>query len=152
MSNLRWNDDDQLQVALGEALQEPPPSIIEAAKGSFAWRNIEAELAELSHDSIVDSELASAVRTELASVRYLKFETTAGNWMIELEVTPDGLVGQLWPMEPGELEVQTADEAATALVLDEDGGFAVRPTPSCAFRLYWRTANGREVLTIWANL
>lgn len=101
MSNLRWSDDDELQVALGEALQEPPRSLVEAAKGSFALWNLDAELAALSHDSV---------------------------------------------------EVQLADGGAAPLPVDEDGGFAVRPTPSCSFRLYWRAATGRKVVTDWTPL
>jgi hypothetical protein len=151
-SNLRWSDDDELQVALGEALQEPPRSLVEAAKGSFALWNLDAELAALSHDSVMDGELVSGARAELASLRYLRYGTRAGDFIIDLEVTPDGLVGQLWPEQPGELEVQLADGGAAPLPVDEDGGFAVRPTPSCSFRLYWRAATGRKVVTDWTPL
>lgn len=85
MSYLQWNDDDQLQVALGEALQDPPPSLLEAARGSYAWRTIDAELADLSHDSIMDGELVSGSRAEVATPRYLKFETSSGDLILEFE-------------------------------------------------------------------
>lgn len=55
-------------------------------------------------------------------------------------------------MNRGELELQTADGEATALALGEEGDFAVHPAPSCSFRLYWRAANGRELLTVWTSL
>jgi hypothetical protein len=150
--SLQWSDDDELQVALGEALRDPPRSVVESAKGAFAWRTIDAELADLSHDSIMDGELVAGSRAEVATPRYLKFEIPAGDVILELEVTPDGLLGQLWPAAPGELELQTANGQATALVVDDDGGFAVRPVPDGSFRLYWRAADGRQVLTIWTRL
>ena len=50
-------DDDELLVALRQAVRERqavPPEFVEAARNAFAWRNFDAELAQLSYDSARD--------------------------------------------------------------------------------------------------
>jgi hypothetical protein len=42
--------------------------------------------------------------------------------------------------------------ATTAVPVDEDGWFAIRPKPAGAFRLLFRGADGHVVLTEWATL
>ena len=41
----------------------PFPSVLAAARGSFTWRTIDAELAELAYDSALDTERLTAVRS-----------------------------------------------------------------------------------------
>ena len=50
-------DDEELLAALRQALrarQAVSPGFVEAGKGAFAWRTIDAELAQLTYDSLVD--------------------------------------------------------------------------------------------------
>jgi hypothetical protein len=155
MSQQWREDDDQLLAALGEALRSErsvPAEFIAIGEAAFSWRGIDAELAILTYDSIfegAEAELAG-VRAEQASLRYLTF--TAGEFTLEIEVTIDAVLGQLVPPGPGRVEVRTADGAVVTAVIDQGGGFTIRPVPRGSFRLYCHAANGARVLTNWLLL
>src|SRR5947208_3219487 len=99
-----FNDDDSLLAALKGAVLEAddvPPSFVEAAKASFAWHNIDAELAALTYDSSRDMLAGAATRStsEPAQLRCLTFD--ASQLSIELEILGDTLHGQLVPPQRG---------------------------------------------------
>jgi len=145
-------DDDELLAALGDALrarQEVPEWFVETGKNAYAWHNIDAELAQLTYDSLVDRERAAAVRSEAASIRALTF--TSARLSIELEVSQSSLVGQIIPPRAGTLEVHTT-AGVTSSPVDEIGCFVVDPIPSSPFRLRCRTEDGADVLTGWITL
>ena len=145
-------DDDQLLAALGDALrarQEVPEWFVETGKNAYAWHNIDAELAQLTYDSLVDREQAAAVRSETASIRALTF--TSARLSIELEVNESSLVGQIIPPRAGTLEIHTT-AGVTSSPVDEIGCFVVDPIPSSPFRLRCRTEDGADVLTGWITL
>jgi hypothetical protein len=154
-----WDDDDLL-VALRQAVRERqavPPEFVEAARNAFAWRNFDAEVAQLTYDSGRDVDRAAAVRAgpvsgraERASVRALTF--TSVHLTIELEVTEDSMLGQVVPAQPAMIRVQPRTGAETALEADEIGRFSVQPIPSGPFRLHCRTAPGVDALTGWISL
>jgi hypothetical protein len=152
LSSPWWNDDDRLLAVLGDAIRPLPRRVVESANGAYTWRHIDAELADLTYDSVLQEELVPATRTELASVRRLTFETPSRDVTIELEVTPGGLIGQLWPPWAGALEVHMVDGKILTADVDEVGGFVVRPTPSCSFRLSCLTAEHATVVTTWTTL
>ena len=57
--------DDELEAELRRlaADREPVPAeLVQAAVDAFGWRNIDAELAELVYDSLIDTDEASLVR------------------------------------------------------------------------------------------
>jgi len=148
-----WDDDDTLLAALTEAVRARrtvPPEFVEAGKSAFAWHNIDAELAQLTYDSSRDSELVASVRTESASIRALTF--SSAHLTIELEVTPDSLVGQVIPAQSAMVTVQPRSGAETVVPSDEIGLFSIRPIPPGPFRLYCRTDAGLDVLTGWITL
>jgi hypothetical protein len=145
-------DDEELLAALGEALRarrEVPEWFVETGKNAYAWHNIDAELAQLTYDSLVDRERAAAVRSEAASIRALTF--TSARLSIELEVAESSLLGQIIPPRAGTLEVHTA-AGVTSSPVDEIGCFVVEPIPSSPFRLRCRTEDGADVLTGWITL
>ena len=145
-------DDEELLAALGEAMRarrEVPEWFVETGKNAYAWRNIDAELAQLTYDSLVDREQAAAVRSEAASIRALTF--TSGRLSIELEVGEGSLLGQVIPPRAGTLEVHTT-AGVTSSPVDEIGCFVVDPIPSSPFRLRCRTEDGADVLTGWITL
>jgi hypothetical protein len=144
--------DEQLLAALGEALRarrEVPEWFVETGKNAYAWHNIDAELAQLTYDSLVDRERAAAVRSEAASIRALTFTSTRVS--IELEVAESSLIGQIIPPRAGTLEVHTT-AGVTSSPVDEIGCFVVDPIPSSPFRLRCRTEDGADVLTGWITL
>jgi len=145
-------DDEELLAALGDALrarQEVPEWFVETGKNAYAWHNIDAELAQLTYDSLVDRERAAVVRSEAASIRALTFTST--RLSIELEVGQGSLLGQIIPPRAGTLEVHTT-AGVTSSPVDEIGWFAVAPIPNSPFRLRCRTEDGADVLTGWITL
>jgi hypothetical protein len=155
MSQQWWKDDDQLLAALGAALRSEgsvPAEFIAIGKAAFSWRDIDAELASLTYDSVfegAEAELAGA-RSEPASLRYLTF--TAGELTLEIEVTVDAVLGQLVPPGTGRVEVRTADGTVVTAVIDQGGGFTIRPIPRGSFRLYCHATNDASLLTNWLML
>jgi hypothetical protein len=145
-------DDEQFLAALGEAMrarEAVPEWFVETGKNAYAWHNIDAELAQLTYDSLVDHEQAAAVRSEAASIRALTFTST--RLSIELEVAESSLLGQIIPPRAGTLEVHTT-AGVTSSPVDEIGCFVVDPIPSSPFRLRCRTEDGADVLTGWITL
>ena len=146
-----WDDDDSLAADLADALQaanDIPPQFLEAGKAAFAWRTIDADLAELTFDS---AETASrGMRAGGAAYRSLTYagrEVTIG-----LEVTTDGLHGQVAPPQAGKLEVRQRDGSSLSVDVDEVGWFQIRPRPPGMFRLHLRTARGLFIVTEWMVL
>jgi hypothetical protein len=145
-------DDDKLLAALREALsasEAVPAWFVETGKNAYAWHNIDAELAQLTYDSFSDQRMATATRSETASIRALTF--TSAKLSMELEVSEDSLLGQIIPPRAGMLEIHTKTGVTTTSV-DEIGCFAVEPKPDTSFRLRCRIADGTDVLTGWINL
>ena len=145
-------EDDKLLAALRDALsasEAVPDRFVETGKHAYAWHNIDAELAQLTYDSFSDQRMATATRSETASIRALTF--TSANLSMELEVSEDSLLGQIIPPRAGMLEIHTKTGVITTSV-DEIGCFAVDPKPDTSFRLRCRIADGTDVLTGWINL
>ncbi|HEY2288816.1 MAG TPA: hypothetical protein VGH88_23985 [Streptosporangiaceae bacterium] len=148
-------DDDELIAALGHALaarEAVPRDFVEAGQRAFAWRNIDAELAQLTYDSARGTAPEPALRSapEAASIRALTF--TSAHLTIELEITGDALVGQVVPVQAGTIEVQRRSGPATTFAADEIGCFTIAPIPASPFRLYCRTAAGIDAITGWVTL
>ena len=148
-----WDDDDQLLAALGEAVragQEVPDRFVEVGRAAFAWRDIDTELAALSHDSAVSATAGTgATRAGADEVRTLTFR--APRLTIELEFAADALLGQLVPAQVGEIEVQGRDGVLGTARADDVGFFAIRPRPSGLFRLRIRAGAGEPVVTSWVR-
>ena len=146
-------DDEQLLALLGEALAQGeavPPEFTAAGKSAYAWRGIDAELAQLTYDSEQDQGAVAGVRAEAASIRALTF--TSAHLTIELEVSEDALLGQLVPTGEGTIEVLTQAGVAATVPVDEVGCFPITPIPASPFRLRCRTAGGSSVMTGWITL
>jgi hypothetical protein len=146
-------DDEQLLTALKESLRvrsAVPPEFVQAGKDTYAWHNIDAELAQLTYDSTRDKDSTPSMRSETASIRALTF--TSAHLTIELEVSEDSLLGQVIPAGAGPIEIQTPAGAISTAPVDELGCFPIRPIPASPFRLHCRTADGTAVLTGWITL
>jgi hypothetical protein len=146
-------DDEEVLAALRRAMHAQravPPEFIEAGKNAFAWHNIDAELAQLTYDSILDPAPELALRAEAASIRALTF--TSVHLTIELEVAQESLLGQIIPAQPATIKIQPREDAETVLATDEIGCFSLRPLPSGPFRMHCHTAAGVDALTGWITL
>jgi hypothetical protein len=146
-------DDEELLSALRQALssrEAVPAEFVDAGKQAFAWRNIDAELAELTYDSLISAEDALSMRAETASIRALTF--TSRRLTFELEVIGDSLLGQIVPAQPALITVQPKSGGSATIDVDEIGRFLMQPMPAGLFRLHCRTATGIETLTGWITL
>jgi len=148
-----WDDDELLVRLAGaqQAAESVPRDFIEAGKAAYAWRNIDAELAELVCGSAPEEAgLTGHLWAEEAHLRALTFTSTA--LTIEIEVTGDALLGQLIPLQAGEVEVTTQTGRAQRERIDDCGCFTIRPIPDGPFRIRCRTADGAFISTNWLNL
>ncbi|HEX2029182.1 MAG TPA: hypothetical protein VHF25_14405 [Nitriliruptorales bacterium] len=130
-----------------------PASVLDAARAAYAWRDIDAKLAALTHDSNLDEPNLVGVRSG-AAPRLLTFEGEEA--IVELEVHPmrdrRRLMGQLVPPGAAVVEVCHA-EWRLRLETDGLGRFEVADVPPgpVSLRCQLRDAT-QEVHTEWVNL
>jgi hypothetical protein len=143
-------DDEQLLGGLRRIAAEadPPPVVLrEAARGAFAWRDVERELAELVYDSTEDDTALAGLRSDTASW-LLTFEAEIS---VEVEVVRTGttrrLVGQIVPPQEGRIEVRHAS-GVTEVAADPIGRFACDDVARGPVSLRCRVG-GRIVDTEW---
>jgi len=155
------DEDETLLAELRRvvAVIDPVPEAVQiAARAALDWRTLDAEFAELVHDSIVDEPLL-AVRGGASGPRTLTFE--AEGLEIEVEAEPHGeggglrITGQLVPAQTAQIGIATAG----ALVLtraDERGRFAALGVAAGRVRLRcWLDGapdGGRLVETAWLEI
>ena len=134
--------------AMFAATDPVPPAALAAARAALAWRDIDAELAELTRDSLTAPPLAAVRGTP---PRLLTFATDAVT--IDLEVTDEtGLVrmlGQLSPANPAEVTVEW-DGGTRSVSADPLGRFAVDDLPVVFLRVrVGSEGDGPLSLTEW---
>lgn len=145
---------EELQALIRRA--DPVPEVLnEAARAAYTWRTVDAELAQLMHDTAIEDEAALLVRGP-RSPRILSFE--ARRLAIEVEVICTGrrcrrLVGQLAPGAAATVEVDHAGGIA-AIDADELGRFCIDGVRAGPARLRCRlAAPPRETVTTeWAQV
>lgn len=92
-----WDEltDDELMAALAEAVIEPDPATPDrrraAAQAAFTWRTVDAELAELLHDSAL--EAGAAVRSGADGPRSISFGRSG--LTLEIEIDGDQVLGEV---------------------------------------------------------
>jgi hypothetical protein len=152
-------DDEPEDARLEEELRElaarlepVPDRLVQAALDAYAWRTIDAELAELAFDSLADQDEAALVRGHQQE-RLLSFR--ASGLTIEVEVTAAGparrLIGQLVPPQRAEVEIRRQD-GVVRIATDEFGRFVADRMPAgpVSLRLGPAPGEGRSaVVTEW---
>lgn len=143
---------DELRRAASQ-LDPPPPAVVEAARSSYTWRTIDAELAALVFDSRVDRSGAD-LRGD--GPRLMTFSSPGLE--IEVEVASLGsrrqLVGQLVPPQAAEIEVRHGG-GTTTIQADQLGRFSADAIGSGPVSLRCRLAvapPGPPVVTEWVPL
>jgi hypothetical protein len=125
-----------------------PPRLVEMAKEGYTWRTVDAELAALTGDSLVDSPVGSVRGT--AEPRSLTFE--ASDLSIEVEVTELGvdrrMLGQIIPPQPARIEVRQ-DGLTRTVEADVVGRFVVEGLSARPVRLRCHLPGRRPVVTEW---
>ncbi len=114
-------NDDDLMDELRELLARVDPvdpRLLEQARFAYTWRTVDAELAELSFDSLVDRDVLAGVRddgTATLGPRMLGFGAVVGGEDVAIEVEVGRgpglpvLIGQLLPPRAGRVELQASD-------------------------------------------
>lgn len=107
------SSDDMLLDWLGRALKPPqtgpPTDAVELAKSAPRHAAVDAELAELLYDSLLDAEPVAMRAASGTEHRYLSFAAADGGRLeIEFLATEPVLVGQLLPPRVARIDVQTA--------------------------------------------
>ncbi|MEU0673582.1 hypothetical protein ABZ330_11900 [Streptomyces sp. NPDC006172] len=135
-----------LEAELREAvavLDPVPAELRRIAVEAFALRDLDARIAELTFDSLED---AVPVRGAVDEPRMLTFDT--GGLTVDVEVTAHGLMGQLLPPQPAEIEILDGPRSGAALTADGMGRFTADTPPTGPFALRLRTG-GEVVVTEW---
>ncbi|MYX43709.1 hypothetical protein GTW59_21985 [Streptomyces sp. SID89] len=139
-------DDAVLEEELRQAaavLDPVPAHLCQLAVEAYALHDLDARVAELTFDSLLD---AAPVRGALESPRMLTFQ--AGELTVDVEVTGDGLLGQLLPPQPAAIEVLHGLRPSARLTADDLGRFAGDAPPTGPFALRLRTG-ADTVVTEW---
>lgn len=145
-------DDDALLDELADLLaadHDPPPEVLHAARESFTWRTVDAELATLVFDSLIDDE-AAAMRASDRS-RFLTFEVGAVTVEVEVESAPAGrrMLGQIVPPRTAELEVRRGRDVLARGTADDLGRFVLAlPDGPDRVTLHCRFADGSGVESV----
>ena len=150
--------DDELEAELRRlaADREPVPAELrQAAVDAFSWRDIDAEIAELVYDSLLDADAASLVRGP-ADQRLVSF--AVGGMTIDLEVTSVGagrtVMGQIAPPQRATVDIRHPQDTVT-VEADDLGRFWSGPLPPGPASLRLRPpseAAGPAVVTDWIAL
>ncbi|WP_240119380.1 MULTISPECIES: hypothetical protein [unclassified Streptomyces] len=120
-----------------------PDALREVAVDAYALHDLDARIAELAFDSLVD---ALPVRGETGNPRMLTFR--AGELTVDVEVTDEGLLGQLLPPQQARIEVLGGPQTGAVLTADTMGRFASDAPLAGPFALRLR-AGGAVVVTEW---
>ncbi|MFH9002411.1 hypothetical protein ACH4E5_04080 [Streptomyces afghaniensis] len=144
-------DDQEFDAGLLEAelrqaaavLDPVPAELQQIAVDAYALHDLDARVAELTFDSLVD---ALPVRGAGDVPRMLTFR--AGEMTVDVEVTGHGLMGQVLPPQPARIEVLYGPRPGSSLTADDLGRFTADAPPPGPFALRLRTG-GDVVVTEW---
>ena len=143
--------DDRLLEELKNALSQADPvpeDVLEAAKTSFTWRTIDAELAALEFDSAIQE--VAGVRGD-TSTRHLLFKSPDAELEIEFRPSDRTMTGQLAPAQHATVELMSADGALT-VETDESGSFEFTDVPTGPVKLHCALHDGTTFTTEWTLL
>ncbi|MFJ5726884.1 hypothetical protein [Streptomyces paradoxus] len=139
-------DAGMLEEELRQAaavLDPVPAELQQIAVDAFALHDLDARVAELTFDSLVD---ALPVRGATDVPRMLTFR--AGEVTVDVEVTAQGLMGQVLPPQPARIEILGGPRPGSPLTADDLGRFSGDVPPAGPFALRLNTG-GDVVVTEW---
>lgn len=75
----------------------------------------------------------------------------AGEVTVDVELTPQGLMGQVLPPQSARIEVLSGPQAGSPLATDDMGRFLYEASPAGPFALRLRTGEG-VIVTDWLTV
>jgi hypothetical protein len=140
-------DDTELLDLVGQVLDstDPVPPDAVAAARSADWASIDADLAELTFDSLLD-ESAVALRDVDSHLRSLTY--IAGDRTVEIDVTADEVVGRVEPA--GDIPVEVVQRTGRRQVRVDDLGRFRAPVGPGPLRLQLSLPGG-PTTTPWVT-
>lgn len=145
--------DEELLARLGALIPrmtELPAEQRDFARDLFVWRTVDAELAELAEDSLLDLEPTGQRTRAGTQPRLLTFAADGLTIEAEVDTSPGGrrLIGQIVPAGVADVALQSAEVQAQTRA-DGRGRF-VLPLPGREVRMRMRCVVGqRTVETAW---
>ncbi len=129
------------------AAVDVPVALAVAAKASFTWRTIDAELdaVSLCFDSAVDGE-ALVRGSATCPPRSLSFDDA--DIALEVEVRAGEISGRIVPAQHGTVRLRSAADECRTAIADAGGWFTFGPTPHGPHRFECDTARG-TLITEW---
>jgi hypothetical protein len=152
------SEDDELEYELRQAaarLDPVPPELVQAAAEAFSWRNIDAELAELVFDSLLNTDQAALVRSSPGR-RLVSFQTPELTIDVEVTTTAAGrdVMGQITPPQRAAVEIRHR-AGVVSTDADERGSFrsAALQTGPMSLRLRPAADDSRPpIVTDWLSI
>ncbi len=150
-------DDNELEEELRRLvswLDPVPPELVAAAADAFGWRDIDAELAALVYDSLLDEDEATLVRGPFER-RLVSFR--AGGVTIDLEVAHTGsgrsVIGQIEPPQRAVVDIRR-QQGVVSTEADELGRFhhGTLLAGPMSLRLRTETAAHAPIVTDWVTI
>jgi hypothetical protein len=144
--------DRHLLALVRDVVEEADPvpaSLVHAAKASFTWRTVDAELAALISDSALDG---AAVRSRRPP-RMLTFNAGEATLLIEVSAERNSrrLLGQLVGPSPTTVEIRHASGVITTEA-DEYGRFTATDIPPGMMSVACRVDGGDDFVTGWVDV
>jgi hypothetical protein len=137
-----------------ESADPIPDSVLAAAKASFTWRTIDAEIAELVADSAASATLVGATTRASVGPRLLTFEGAGLTVEVEVGETGDSrhLVGQLIPVGSASVSVRWSG-GSLDVAADDLGRFSADGVPAGPISLAVTRAGAvAAVVTSWVAI
>lgn len=137
----------ELKQALARSRHPQQEKLIMDAQDAFTFLAVSDEFAALVFDSLWEDKLETASRS-LATIRTLTFESAGLS--LELEVSGDGVVGQVSPPGAATVEAERADGRRSVVETDEFGSFTLASPGSGPMRFHVSRGDAVTV-TDWFN-
>jgi hypothetical protein len=126
-----------------------PAEVTDFARAALGWRRLDADLAELLEDSVLESERTSLARG--GGGRSLTFRSD--DLTIDVELLPGTMLGQLAPSATAAIEVQDTEGAVVATAeSDTLGRFRLGLEGEGRFRLRVLRPGASPVETSWFTI
>ena len=131
-------DENRALALLREGLDQADPvpeRVQRAAEAAWTWRTIDAELASLTHDSLVDEQ--PALLRSGGDVRTLTFESPRVT--VEVELGDDrSLTGQIVPPQPALVDLLHGGATVASAQANDNGIFFLDDLPNGPMSLVCR--------------